>query len=403
MKFSIPTNWQEDLLEKIDLRKTEELFGKLEYDCVGGAHASCLLPPVRKSTVVRQIAKVHAHGLKFNYLLNAPCLSNIEWTRAGQKNIRVLLDWVSEAGADSVTVAVPYLIQLIKKCYPHFQTNVSIGGAVDTPLRAQYWEDLGADLITLSCVDVNRNFGILKKIRARVRCKLQLIANLPCLPSCHMQRYHGGIASHASREHDVSGNFHIDYCSLTCRFMRLADPEKFISAVWIRPEDVIFYEEIGIDRIKLVDRGMNTETLVRVVNAYTDGRYDGNLMDLFPFSIDRYVVSSKKYFWKKLKYFFHPLKFNLPRFMELNRTLPASPIYLDNRKLDGFLDFFIQGKCPDNDCGRCGYCRSVAEKALVIPAEYREKMLRVYEEMLDELASGELFYIHGKSKDAGSR
>jgi hypothetical protein len=174
--------------------------------------------------------------------------------------------------------------------------------------------------------------------------------------------------------------------------MRLSDPKKFISAVWIRPEDVRYYEDAGIDRIKLVDRGMKTEFLARIVEAYTNGEYKGNLLDLFPFNMEKYVVSSPKYLLRNVRYFFHPFDFNPVRFLKYGRACAENPVYLDNTKLHGFLDHFMQGRCVGNDCASCGYCQNIADKALVIPPEYREKSIRAYEELLNDIMTGRLFY-----------
>ena len=83
MTLSIPTNWQADLLEKINITKAEEIYGKLEKDIIGGGRPSVLLAPITKSSMARAISLYHKHGLKFNYLLNASCSNNIEWTSNG--------------------------------------------------------------------------------------------------------------------------------------------------------------------------------------------------------------------------------------------------------------------------------------------------------------------------------
>ncbi|MFA5429588.1 MAG: U32 family peptidase [Candidatus Omnitrophota bacterium] len=397
MKFSVPINWQTDLLDTIDISSVAEVYGKMEPDCLGGAHASCLLPSAGRKALCREVGRAHSLGLAFNYLLNPVCTGNMEWTRGGQVRIRRLLDVISLAGADGVTVSTPYLLALVKKSFPHFKISVSVGAAVDTPARAAYWEDMGAEQITLSCVDVNRDFRLLGAIRRRVHCHLQLIANLPCLPNCHLQRYHGNISSHASRRRET-GSFHIDYCSLLCRFMRLSEPERMLSAVWIRPEDVRFYEEAGVDRIKLVDRGMKSAELARIVSAYTAGRYEGNLLDLFPFNTDKYVVNFAPQILKKFFYFFRPFQYDILRLAALGRALSAGGIYLDNRKLDGFLEFFRQGKCRGYDCSSCGYCRDATSKALTVSAGIKEAALRTYRRALDDLAGGGIFFIKDKSR-----
>ena len=118
MYLSIPTNWQDDLLERINLSTTQEIYGKLERDIIGGGRSSLLLAPISKSCLAGAVSSYHKRGFKFNYLLNASCSNNIEWTSGGQRKIRKFLDWLARIGVDSVTVSIPYLLEMIKKCYP---------------------------------------------------------------------------------------------------------------------------------------------------------------------------------------------------------------------------------------------------------------------------------------------
>ena len=311
MYLSIPTNWQDDLLERINLSTTQEIYGKLERDIIGGGRSSLLLAPISKSCLAGAVSSYHKRGFKFNYLLNASCSNNIEWTSGGQRKIRKFLDWLARIGVDSVTVSIPYLLEMIKKCYPLFRVCVSTTAGVDGVARARYWQELGADQITLSVVDVNRNFPLLKKIRKALTCRLQLIANLQCLYGCPFYKYHNALTSHYSQSNGSHRGISADYCSLSCRYLRLRDPWRLISAGWIRPEDLRHYRQIGIDSIKLVDRAMNTQALARIINAYTLEQYQGNLLDLFTFKINEYLFSSKKYLWRKFKYFVHPFSVNL--------------------------------------------------------------------------------------------
>jgi collagenase-like PrtC family protease len=393
MHLSIPTNWQDDLLERINISTTEEIYGKLEKDVIGGGRSSILLPSISNSSLAKSVDVYHRHGLKFNYLLNASCCYNIEYTRRGQRKIRKLLDWLANIGVDSVTVSIPYLLEIIKKCYPVFKVCVSTTAGVDSVPRARYWQELGADQITLSFVDVNRNFTLLKRIRKAVTCRLQLIANQQCLYGCPFYKYHNALSSHYSQSNASYRGISVDYCSLSCRYLRLRDPWRLISAGWIRPEDLQHYRQIGIDSIKLVDRAMSTKALARIINAYTLEQYRGNLLDLFTFKINEYLFSSKKYLWRKLKYFAHPFSINLFSLYRHSRFMRENdPSFLDNQKLDGFINFFIAGKCRGDDCGECGYCQNIAGQALYIPQEYRKKMLDAYGKYLGSLVAGDLFY-----------
>jgi collagenase-like PrtC family protease len=394
VKLSVPTNLQDDFLNQIDFQNVSEIYGKLEKDVVGGGRASVLIPDISGKEFRNHVRQVHSRGPEFNYLLNATCLNNREWTYRGQKKIRRFLDWLSEIEVDSVTVAIPYLLQLIKQKYSRFKVHVSVQAMVNTPLRAKYWEDLGADQITLSCVDVNRNFRLLKEIRESVKIPLQLIANLSCLSGCPFVLYHGVLTSHSSQKDHFSRGFYIDYCSLSCRMKRTEEPWRLIASGWIRPEDLKYYEEAGMNRIKLVDRIMKTDVLHRLIGAYSRQRYDGNLLDLFPSRNNDYIAFQNKYRYKLFKYFFRPFQANVFRLFKNRSTISDDSFFLDNRKMDGFIDFFINGHCRMMNCNECGYCRKTAKKALYVTKAIQDKRLHVYRKMFEDLITGKAFYMN---------
>ena len=77
-----------------------------------------------------------------------------------------LLDWLGDIGIRHVTVSTPFLLEVIKARRPQFTVKVGIYAQVDTPRRAKFWEDLGADAINLESFSINRDFSRLAAIRA---------------------------------------------------------------------------------------------------------------------------------------------------------------------------------------------------------------------------------------------
>jgi len=398
MKFSIPTNWDSELLK--NLRKKEEIaevYGKLAQDFFGGGRAAFLLPPISKKRATRQIKEIQRQGLSFNYLLNSVCMDNLEWTSSGQRKINHFLDWLSDVGVGAVTVSIPYLLQLIKKRFPKMKISVSTQACVNSAQKAKYWEDLGADLITLSVVDANRDFRLIRAVRKSVKCQLQVIGNLNCLYGCPFYLYHGTTESHASQSHHQSGGFLLGYCHLNCRSIQLANPINFIRSSWIRPEDVHYYEEAGIDRIKLVERNMTTQALLNIIRAYLDRRYTGNLVDLLP-GPAKSIVFQKNFFWSNIRFFFHPFKVNILKLLKRMNVLEEARVFIDNSKLDGFLEQFIKESCYDKSCQECGYCEEVAKKAVFINAESKQKMSAVYDRYMEDLLTGDIFSYVSKKR-----
>lgn len=386
MKYSVATNFQDDFIKKINKKEVYEIFGKLSSDFIGGGRSSYLLPNVSKRKIFNHIAEAHNNGLRFNYLLNAACLGNKEFTSKGQREIRKILDWLEGIEVDSITVALPYLLELVKKRYPKFKVKVSLFARIDNQGIARQWEELGADALILDSPNLNRNFEILKIIRKNVKCELELLANNNCLRSCPFGIYHSVVNSHASQSWSDFEGFVVDYCFLRCRYMRLQDPVNFIRSDWIRPEDVHYYEEAGIDYLKIVDRPKPTNLIVLAVDAYTNRRYDGNLAELISGYKSGSFINRRKKLFLLLKFIFRPFSFKFRLLKKLSEIPPGIDVYINNRALDGFLDFFIKGGCGQQGaCSECRYCYTIAEKTVKIEEKYRQQMLEKYKAFFEEI------------------
>jgi collagenase-like PrtC family protease len=390
MKLTVPTNWQEDLLERIRKPEVDIVYGKLDRDFVGGGRPSVVLNKITKSKAKSHIQELHKMGLIFYYLLNSSCMANRELTRSGQDKLIKLLHWLSESDVDGVVVASPFLLEFIKRKYPNFKLSISCFANVNSVEKARFWEDLGASVITLSQVETNRNFGLLEKIRENVKCELQLLVNDNCLQDCPLFFYHNNMTSHASQDSSRKGSYIFDYCRLMCRSRMLKEPVNFIRAAWIRPEDLHIYENIGIDRFKLVDRSMHSDALALIVDAYSKRRYDGNLYDLFN-NPSKSLWLNKPNFLHRLNYFFHPFAVNIFKILKHKEVVKDIDVYIDNTKLDGFINYFLNQDCRYRSCKDCGYCQEIADKVVKINHEATQKDIYKYDALLREIISGDIY------------
>ncbi len=400
-RFSLATNFDDALPELVRPHGVFELYGKLPADCVGGGRATFMLAPTSRRALERHVAACRRAGLGFNYLLNAACLDNAEYTRSGQRRLRRLLDWVSAIGIDSVTVVDPFLLRLVKSSYPHLEARVGVFAAANDIRRVRYWEDLGADRITLDSLQINREFELLRRIRAAVGCKLELLASNNCIQNCPLQPYHPNVLSHASQAGHRSHGFTIDWCILWCSWQKLRDPVNFLRADWIRPEDLHHYEALGYHDFKLTERNAPTAVLVLRAAAYDRRCYDGNLLDLVqPYSYP--VQGSKAQRRGSMWFARHFLRLDAPRWRKLQLLYrlakvrgflgPAgTPVHVDNRALDGFIDRFCDQGCRDLDCETCGYCQAWASKSVRVDPEWQDECRRLHEELFAEMEIGSLW------------
>jgi collagenase-like PrtC family protease len=405
LRLSVACNFEDALIDGLAGYPVTELYGKVTADHAGGGRPSFYLPEVNRAKVERTVRKAHAAGIEFNYLMNASCMGNTEYTRHGQKKIRETLDWVAEIGCDSVTVGTIFMLQLIKRCYPTLKVRISAHRFTDPPRKAAFWQEHGADCVVLNETAFAREFSVLRAIREAVSIDLSLIVNNSCRHDCAIAGTHSSSMAHGSqKQKGIKQNFPLDYHMLFCLDYRLKDPVHFVRANWIRPEDTHLYEELGIDNFKIVERNSPTPELLRRVKAYSERRYDGNLLDLvlpFAYPEESYQsAESKAVFSLKrgIRHFVKPSQMNITRYpllvklgLRMGLMYPRkgpSALVLDNRKMDGFMDRFIEQGCIDVDCETCRYCHAFAEKAFTADPEYVTDVQGMFGELFDDMHAG---------------
>lgn len=401
MELSVAYTFEPGLIPRLaKFPQVTEIYGKLRSDPFGGGRWSATLRSTSPASIRSSVKEAHHHGIKFNYLLNCADLYGLEHTRSGQKKIRSFLDFLSEEKIDSVTVAVPYLLRLIKSRYPHFKVRIGVFARIADEQMARRWEDMGADTLTISSIACNRNFKLLARIREAVRSSnLQLIVNASCLASCTYESTHMHMLSRGSRSDDSRRGYLLDYCFLNCSARKLSDPQEFLHACWIRPEDLGIYEELGYHHFKIVERSCPADLLVARVRAYARRTYDGNLLDIVG-PVAHITRAQKAPLDVRLRLAFSMIR---PRMVKLSTVVRMNqyvnqvisgdhskedaPVYIDNKALDGFVRFLRDRECVSR-CTRCGYCSKKVQKAIKVKDSYREKVLSLAGELEKGMLSG---------------
>jgi collagenase-like PrtC family protease len=386
MHYSIAANWDSGLLEKIGGTSVSGLYGQIWGDPLGGGRMSLFIPKVGRDEVSSFIADARKRGLEFNYLINATCFDNLEFTKGGYEKILEHLSWISSTGVDMVTVSLPFLLQLTKRHFPHLKVCVSSFARVQNLHLARYWEEMGADKIILPEL-IARDFRTLRLIREGVGCELELIANHCCLFFCPLDLHHRNMVSHGSQQGHPCGGFAADYCKLACQLKKLKQPAELIKARWIRPEDVGDYEEVGIDCLKLVERFRGTESLIHILDAYERKSYRGNLVELLTLPQEGAYLSPNVEITQRPDLIEQE---TLREILAVLREPFPGRLCIDNEKLDGFLDGFRRVDCLATDCVLCGYCDRVASHAISIDEEWRREMISRFEGAIGKLITGGL-------------
>lgn len=388
MKLSVPCTFAPGLVEKLStIPSVAEIYGRIENGWIGGGRTSYTLRHASRRTLRATVAECKNRGIAFNYLLNASSLYGIEQTRTGQRNIRGTLDFLSGLGIPWLTVSLPYLLRIVKSQYPHFKVKAGAFAQIDTPEKARRWQDLGADALCISALSCNRDFAALKAIRAAVACDLQLIANAACIPSCIYEHTHMDLLSASSRKNDGLKGFCLDYCFLQCSAKRIREPEYFINSIWIRPEDLHWYETLGYTWFKLVERSCPSELLIKRVEAYHHRSFTGNLWELVgpvaqtpdkkstPLAVKLRTWRAMARPWNANPKSLFAVAAYAADTLVHDAQGGGSPVDIDNKSLGGFLEGLMQRGCSPATCDRCDYCGDWAKKTVILDARRREETL----------------------------
>ncbi len=415
--FDIATNFDKDFTDEIaGYGDFKWVYGKLNHDIVGGGRPSIRLPIISWEELEDYVAYCHERGIKFNYLLNALCLGGMELQKSFHEDVIELLKKLTEIKVDGVTVASPYLCEIIKEQFPHFYVSVSVYNKVQSIPPLKYWRDIGADEITLFHT-ANRDFNSLRRMLSyakEIGLVIRLIANNSCLHECPFHANHAVTHAHGSKDDEQTRVFHIDYQVLNCNLFKIKNPYRIMASEWIRPEDIHYYEElceeIGYEdlTIKLTERGRTSEWLLRTAKAYHNRSYQGNLLDIINYvgKGDFYGKLHDEKYWDKVE----QEGYNKEMVKNYRESVFYKLPYVDNTKLDGFLKFFINNYqcdhkiCDDSDYDVetatkddvkgevCSYCRNWAKRAITIDPQERERIIAKAQETLDNINSSRIFY-----------
>jgi collagenase-like PrtC family protease len=418
MRYSIGTNFDDRLIEEIQRLNGQDhlitsVFGKLRKDVVGGGRTSMLLPELSLSQLKDYVDRCHSGNIKFNYLLNPMCLGNRELDTRNHKRIIKYIDQLSDIGVDAITVNSPVLCQLIKKQFPHIKITIGLYAYIFNVQHVKHWQELGADELTLHKL-VNRNFVLLEellKYTKKSTLELRLIANNVCIHDCPYQINHGTGQAHASQKGHFSAKMYLDYNLLSCSYHKVKHPEQFLASDWIRPEDVKYYEAVCEKTgnynlsLKLVERTKSTAFLIKVLHAYAARSFEGNLLEIlgWPTMKDANVIHRLPMYLKALLGLY-----NMKELKKFWEAFQLPNIYIDNKKLEGFLEKFIQhNECNIKICADtrntdpaaegdntqvCSYCKHWAQKAISYDQAEVTEWLRKAESVFDGLTTSRIFY-----------
>ncbi len=371
MKLSVASNWDMELLDGLaDIPEVTSIYAKLPFDVVGGGRAGVVLPTVDWDSATAHVHAAQQRGLSFCYLINAPCLGNLEQTQEGKKQILTFIGRLVDMGVNSVSIANLAVVALARHNFPDLAVRGSVLSWPTNLPRLKYQESLGIDPLIIPYSEFNRDFKMLQKIRSGLSCDMQLFVNVSCIYNCHYLAEHASCVGHASQLANNCRQPHsfLDFYLWQCTRRRLLHPELFLMSRWIRPEDLHVYEAMGFDEFKIIDRSRSTPWLLRAARAYAARRYDGNLLDILSLEMlgdpDGFHSDIEDQVRQRMRHYTTEERHLMSRMLKLRRRLLSFDIRIDNAALTDFLDGFHKIDCAATFCEDCRHCHQYAKRAI---------------------------------------
>ena len=367
MEFSIGTNWDPELPAQIaEFTSVTDLFGVNSKSVMGAGRP---MPEVlTRKEMEGHFKAVHSAGLTFSYLFNAPTMGGREFLPDIHAKIMDEIRWLQDNGVEYLVIAIPYLIETVKAQFPGMKVKASYNAKIRSLDLAKSFQDVGADIL---CVDhtIHRDFPLIRAMTEHLDIPIQLVVGSTTMRSCpnFNALYHSAsecFLTTDGREINRHSLNSINYCFSWCHAQKIRKPSNVLKSGFIRPEDLHYYEDLGVSHFKMATRGLTNEEILRRVQAYQNRRYDGNLLEIitvFPYvrKYARKLGSQRGAAWQTD----HPA---IKRFFDLKFENDFSGIMsIDNRKLDGYLERFAKKPCGPS-CKDCRYCEDWAKKAIEI-------------------------------------
>lgn len=343
MEFSVPYNGDINLIAQLaELRNRDgvnirEIFlsGPQEHSGSGRiAHNG------NAEQFGEAVAAMHAAGFRVNLVMNSTCAGIEEYSDEYADYLEEYVEYMTKGlGIEAMTLANPYLMSIVHERAPEVEISASVLADIDCVERAQAFKRLGATVVTPD-VSINRDLGMLRRIKEEAGLEVKLMVNEGCLHKCPYRKFHFNAMSHISANAaHLERGLSIEQFKAQCDFVAgrtffslcgsdlARDPSQILKSGWIRPEDLGAYGEVS-SFFKISGRTTPTHVVVRMARAYAEQSWDGDLLDIMDSSLRTHSL--------------------------------AHGVSLDNKMLGdaGFLDRVTS--C-DHDCATCGFCDHLAE------------------------------------------
>ncbi|AHY25008.1 peptidase [Pectobacterium bacteriophage PM2] len=357
--FKVGTNFDLALLDKIvELNEKypdsliNEVYGSTRAMAFVAARPDFRLPDVDQSFLENYVARCNELGICFNYTLNTINPGSkrelVEWKK---KAIQDYVQYLWSIGVYRVTVANPIIMEIIREVNTDIQFEISTIMHIDAVTQIKYLHDQYN--IKKVCCGIHKNRSVSFLKQAANFCNdngiiFEVLVNEFCSNAGKGYTTHCSYRDSCYIFHSTDitaddaqslGGYPMQHCIKA----RDTDPFNWLRTRFVRPQDLSLYRDIGITQFKVSGRTGSTEYIIKVLEAYSSEKFEGNLLEL----------------WKPLETIYNN---------ESDATY-AHTVNIETSLLDGFLKkrWF---KHPDFDCANeicgntCTYCERYYKRQL---------------------------------------
>lgn len=289
-------------------------------------------------------------GIKTSFLFNPPCTGNNEFTDEGMRAIVDIARFVNRYEVDFITLCQPFLVTAFRKICPDTKIKISSHYNCNNIGKFEFLLDtMGSDIVIVSQF-ANKNFKLLREVTRRWHPdRLEVMCTFPCIANCPYRLWHSQFVAHGNVLPDED---HVPKEIYPCTFDIIHNMGIAMSAMFIRKEDMKFYQELGINRFKVGERKDSTKNNLATARYYL-GMMEPNFV---PPSLFRRFLGS---------------------------------IYeeIDLRAMDGFYEKFVDEECDGMkfNCSDCPHCLEYAKKVFKYKKDINIKTIPSNKEFFNNL------------------
>lgn len=357
--FKVGTNFDLTLLDKIvELNAKNpdslinEVYGSTRAMAFVAARPDFRLPDVKDEELEKYVARCNELGICFNYTFNSinPGTKREldEWKK---KAIQEYVQYLWSIGVYRITVANPIVMQIVREVNTEIEFEISTILHVDAVTQIKYLHDQYK--IKKVCCGIHKNRSVSFLKQAAKFCNdngiiFEILVNEFCSNAgkgytTHCSYRDSCYIFHSTDATPEDAQSLDGYPMQHCIKARDTDPFNWLRTRFVRPQDLKLYRDIGITQFKVSGRTGSTEYIMKVLEAYSSEKFEGNLLEL----------------WKPLETIYN----------NESDANYSHTVNIETSLLDGFLKkrWF---KHPDFDCANevcgstCTYCERYYKRQL---------------------------------------